>query len=199
MRRKVEFSKQTRGWLAATLFIAAAMRAAAQPGNVPAPSIQPERRIVVSLADRKLALMVNGEVQKTYTVAVGKRSTPSPTGEFHIVTRLAAPTYYHPGTVVPPGPANPLGTRWIGLSQKGYGIHGTNEPRSVGKAASHGCIRMKRGDLEQLFALVHAGDAVEIHGERDAQPAEIFGASVAPVAVAGSQASAAVEGGDGLF
>lgn len=190
MRRKVEFGKQTRRWLAATLLLAA-MSAVAQPGALPAPANQNERRIVISLADRKLALVVNGEVQKTYAVAVGSSETPSPAGEFRVVTRIAKPTYYHPGTVIPPGPSNPLGTRWIGLNQKGYGIHGTNQPRSIGKAASHGCIRMKRSDLEQLFAAVRPGDVVEIHGERDAQTAEIFGT--------GEQVFAAAENGDGLF
>src|SRR5581483_9610586 len=86
----------------------------------------------------------------------------------------------HAGKVIPPGAGNPVGTRWMGLSQKGYGIHGTNEPHSVGKAASHGCIRMGRRDLEDLFAQVRAGDVVEIVGERDAETAAIFGAPAGP-------------------
>ena len=63
----------------------------------------------------------------------------------------------------------------MGLSEKGYGIHGTNEPRSIGKAASHGCIRMRKDDLEELFDTVETGDQVEIVGERDEETAEIFG------------------------
>ncbi|HWB32880.1 MAG TPA: L,D-transpeptidase [Acidobacteriaceae bacterium] len=133
-----------------------------------------ERTILVSLADRKLALVVNGEVRAVYPVAVGKASTPSPVGEFTIVNRVENPTYWHKGKVVRPGPGNPVGTRWMGLSEKGYGIHGTNEPRSIGKRASHGCIRMGRRDLEALFAQVRAGDAVEIRGERDAEMARVF-------------------------
>ena len=62
-----------------------------------------------------------------------------------------------------------------GLIEKGYGIHGTNVPQSIGKSASHGCIRMAKRDLEELFSLVKAGDEVEIRGERDAQTAAIFG------------------------
>jgi hypothetical protein len=79
---------------------------------------------------------------------------------------------------VPPGRNNPIGTRWIGLNANGYGIHGTNDPGSVGKAASHGCIRMRNRDIEQFFAMVRAGNVVRIRGERDAQVAQMFGAAV---------------------
>jgi hypothetical protein len=103
-----------------------------------------------------------------YTVAVGKASTPSPAGRFTINARVSNPTYSHRGKVVAPGPKNPVGSRWMGLSVKGYGIHGTNEPGSIGKAASHGCIRMGKADLEELFAQVEVGDAVEIRAEGDA-------------------------------
>ncbi len=133
------------------------------------------RQIVISLQDRKLALVENGDVIRVYPVAVGKRSTPSPTGEFKIVNRLSKPTYYRKGMVVEPGPKNPVGTRWMGLDRKGYGIHGTNEPKSIGKAASHGCIRMGTQDLEDLFTRVKVGDTVEIVGERDEQTAKLFG------------------------
>lgn len=133
------------------------------------------RRVVVSLPDHKLALVENGKVKKVYVVAVGKKSTPSPTGTFTIMTRVVNPSYSHDGEVVAPGPGNPVGTRWMGLSAKGYGIHGTNAPRSIGKAASHGCIRMSKGDLEELFAAVETGDQVEIVGDRDQETAQIFG------------------------
>lgn len=133
------------------------------------------RTVVVSLADRRLALVEDGAVKKVYRVAVGRGATPSPTGTFTIVERVANPTYYREGKVVPPGPGNPVGTRWMGLSKKGYGIHGTNAPRSIGKAASHGCIRMAQGDLEDLFVQVRSGDTVEVVGERDEETAAIFG------------------------
>ena len=120
------------------------------------------RRIVVSLTDRKIALIEDGRVVKIYPIAVGKTSTPSPNGSFHIVSRVVKPTWYQPGKVVGPGPANPLGTRWMGLGYKGYGIHGTNRPRSIGRAASHGCIRMRNQDVEDLFERVEVGDPVEL-------------------------------------
>jgi lipoprotein-anchoring transpeptidase ErfK/SrfK len=134
------------------------------------------RWIIVSLPDRKLALFKDGQVLRVYGVAVGKASTPSPVGEFKIVNRVLNPTYYHKGQVIPAGENNPVGSRWMGLSAKSYGIHGTNQPKSVGTAASTGCIRMGKEDLEELFALVEVGDAVQILAERDEQIAEIFGA-----------------------
>jgi lipoprotein-anchoring transpeptidase ErfK/SrfK len=126
------------------------------------------RLIVVSIPDRKLVLMEDGAVKQVYPVAVGKPSTPSPAGQFTIVRRVSDPTYSHHGKVVAPGPKSPVGSRWMGLSAKGYGIHGTNEPGSIGKAASHGCIRMGKANLEELYSLVQVGDSVEIHAQHDA-------------------------------
>jgi L,D-transpeptidase catalytic domain len=94
------------------------------------------RRIVVSIPDHKLALLEGDRVLRVYDIAVGKVSTPSPEGAFRVVTRIAHPTYYHAGKVVGPGKSNPLGTRWLGLSVAGYGIHGTNVPQSIGQHAS---------------------------------------------------------------
>jgi len=147
----------------------------------PAPSAA-KRVIVVSLEDRKLALIEDGQVKKVYTVAVGKPSTPSPTGTFTIERRVANPTYHHSGRTVLPGPGNPVGTRWMGLSKHGYGIHGTNEPNSIGKAASHGCIRMAKADLEQFYELVAVGDTVELVGERNEETAQLFGNGQNPAA-----------------
>jgi lipoprotein-anchoring transpeptidase ErfK/SrfK len=107
---------------------------------VDAKSERIRRQIVVSIPDRKLAVLENGTVIRIFQVAVGAAVSPSPVGQFEIVTRLANPTCYHAGVVVPPGSGNPIGPRWIGLNQKGYGIHGTNRPRSIGHAESHGCI-----------------------------------------------------------
>ena len=149
------------------------------------------RVIVVSLEDRKLALIEDGNVKRIYTVAVGKLSTPSPVGTFTIERRVANPTYSHEGRIVPPGPQNPVGSRWMGLSIRGYGIHGTNVPSSIGKAASHGCIRMGKADVEELFGLVQVGDSVELVGTRNEVTAQLFGAptvtpQVSPSLVASS-------------
>jgi L,D-transpeptidase catalytic domain len=156
-----------------------------------------KRVIVVSLEDRKLALVEGGKVKKIYTVAVGKPSTPSPVGTLTIERRVVHPTYQHDGKTIPPGPRNPIGTRWIGLSRHGYGIHGTNDPKSIGKAASHGCIRMGNADLEEFYELVAEGDTVELVGKRNDKTAQLFGngqdsaaSATAQVAHIGAQAQA---------
>jgi hypothetical protein len=143
-----------------------------------------KRVIVVSLEDRKLALVEDGQVKKVYSVAVGKPSTPSPVGTFTIERRVANPTYHHDGKTILPGPGNPVGTRWMGLSKHGYGIHGTNEPRSIGKAASHGCIRMAKSDLEEFYELVAEGDTVELVGQRNQETAQLFGNGETPATAA---------------
>ena len=159
----------------ATLVFGFAMHATAQDSPT-------NRTIVVSLPDRKLALVEDGQVKKIYTVAVGKPSSPSPVGTFKIERRVANPVYQHDGKTVQPGPGNPVGTRWMGLSISGYGIHGTNEPRSIGRAASHGCIRMAKGDLEELYGLVAVGDRVELIGRRNDETADLFGPAAPAVA-----------------
>ena len=155
------------------------------------------RRIVVSIADRKLALMEDDVVVKVYPVAVGAAVSPSQTGDFKIATRLANPTYYHPGKVIGPGPENPLGSRWMGLNQKGYGIHGTNAPRSIGKAASHGCIRMAKADLEDLFNRVKIGDAVEIRSGAEETTMAIFHPTASTTGAETVIATATVSGMNG--
>jgi lipoprotein-anchoring transpeptidase ErfK/SrfK len=136
---------------------------------------RPHRVILVSIPDRQLAVMEDGVVLRTFPVSVGADYSPSPIGEFQIVSRIANPTYYHPGTVIPAGVKNPLGPRWMGLSVKGYGIHGTNAPHSIGKASSHGCIRLRNRDIVALYSMVAVGDSVTIRAERDPEVAQVFG------------------------
>ena len=171
--------------------VSAALQASAPvPVNPKAPEFAKAtvRWVLVSIPDRKLALFENGKVVRIYRIAVGKASTPSPAGEFKIVVRVSNPGYYHKGQVIGAGKGNPVGTRWMGLSAKGYGIHGTNQPKSIGKAASLGCIRMGKQDIEELFTLVEVGDAVQIRAERDEQIAAVFGTGTG--AGAGTQAGA---------
>jgi L,D-transpeptidase ErfK/SrfK len=155
---------------------------------------QPVRQVLVSIPDRKLAVLEDGRVLKIFPVAVGAVDSPSPNGDFQIINRLSNPTYYHPHTVIPAGPDNPLGTRWIGLNRKGYGIHGTNAPASIGKAASHGCIRMAKRDLEQLFAMVRVGDTVVIRAEADSLTAQVFGSGETVIAQTQRQVESSVSG-----
>lgn len=176
------------GFLITAILLLSAAANAQPSGDRPEEKAeQTTRRIIVSIPDRKLALLQDGEVKKVFPVSIGKDSTPSPSGSFRIVNRVTKPTYYHAGKVIAAGPLNPLGTRWMGLSEHGYGIHGTNAPSSIGKAASHGCVRMARADLEQLFELVKVGDVVEIRAERDGETARLFGATNTLLAEAGNE------------
>ncbi len=185
--------RQIRLMILSKLILALSASASAQTAANVQSAGEVKHALVVSLPDRRMALLENGSVKKVYVVAVGKKSTPSPTGTFTIVSHLSNPTYSHRGRVVAPGPDNPVGTRWMGLSLKGYGIHGTNAPKSIGQAASHGCIRMSKVDLEELFDTVRAGDQVEIVGERNSQTAEFFGDAKRTGATAAGVTAAAVE------
>jgi len=149
---------------------------------------RPTRRIVVSIPDRRLAVVESGKVVKIFQTAVGAAESPSPTGVYKIVNSISDPTWYSRGKVVPPGKDNPVGTRWLGLSLKGYGIHGTNSPSSIGHNVSHGCIRLRNRDVEELFGMVAVGDQVELYGDRTPELDQIFGAMA--VAQAGAVAGA---------
>jgi len=126
--------------------------------------------IRIVLSERKLYLYGgDGTVVTTYRVAVGMPKYPTPTGNLRIITKQVDPTWNPPDSAwaagmgpVPPGPENPLGTRWMGLNSPGIGIHGTPTSSSIGTAASHGCIRMLIPQAEDLFARVFVGTPVEI-------------------------------------
>ena len=169
-------ARTTRTALTAVLIFTtlSAGRAYAAEGRAAAVSTDVQRSVVVSIPDRTLAVIENDEVVTVFPVAVGAPKTPSPVGTFTIVNRVSNPTYYKSGKVVAPGARNPVGTRWIGLSQKGYGIHGTDQPRSIGFAKCHGCIRLRNQDVERLFERVRTGDLVELHAERPAELDKLF-------------------------
>jgi lipoprotein-anchoring transpeptidase ErfK/SrfK len=166
----------------AAIFVMLTLSAAAQPpsphASATAPVPRVPRVVLVSIADRRLAVLEEGKVLAYFAVAVGAAVSPSPTGEFEIVNRVANPAYYHDGTVMSASQNSPVGTRWIGLDLKGYGIHGTNAPKSIGQAASHGCVRLKNRDVERLYSMLRVGDVVKIRGERDDEIAGVFGGAV---------------------
>jgi lipoprotein-anchoring transpeptidase ErfK/SrfK len=173
--RSVEEQMKKLAAMTGVMLLAAAEAMAQDKGRV-------ARRIVVSIPDRKLAVMEADKVVRIFPVAVGAPKSPSPTGSFAIINQIVDPTWYTKGKIVGPGPSNPLGNRWIGLSAKGYGIHGTNVQTSIGKNVSHGCIRLKRSDIEALFEMVAVGDTVELVAERTDEIARLFPAP-APVTV----------------
>lgn len=109
--------------------------------------------IQIDLNKKNLAL-TSSQLTKTYPIAIGKPSTPTPTGTWQVVQKVL-------------NPGGPFGTRWMRLSIQwgGYGIHGTNNPDSIGMAVSHGCIRMYNKDVEEVYHLVPIGTPVSITGE----------------------------------
>jgi murein L,D-transpeptidase YcbB/YkuD len=126
-------------------------------------------RIVVDLSDLTLSWYRADKLEKTYRVAAGQSAYPTPTGTFAVIRMFVDPTWYPPNSdwakdakPIPPGVANPLGTRWIGTSAPGVGIHGTPDDWSVGTYASHGCIRMHIPEVEDLYERVALGMTVVI-------------------------------------
>ncbi len=118
--------------------------------------------IMIDKSQNSLTLKIDDEVVKVYRVSTGKDNC-TPTGEFTIVNKLKDPVWYKTGAIVPAeSPENVLGTRWMGLSKKGYGIHGTTDPESIGKQITEGCIRMNNEDIEELFKIVPRGTKVTI-------------------------------------
>ncbi|HKA01828.1 MAG TPA: L,D-transpeptidase [Candidatus Solibacter sp.] len=124
------------------------------------PNSHADSRIVVSLSERKLAVIKGGRVAGEYPVAIGKPDTPTPAGEFHVNDMQS-----HPGPA-----AGVFGARWIEFNRRiapdGVthldGIHGTNAPQLIGAAVSHGCIRMSNHDVEEVFRDAFVGEPVEI-------------------------------------
>lgn len=107
-------------------------------------------KIDVSINNRQLRLFRNGVLQKQYPIAVGRMLHNTPIGNFIIINKA-------------PNPGGPYGTMWMSLSKEHYGIHGTNDPSSIGKSVSLGCIRMYNKDVEELASLVPNGTPVSIH------------------------------------
>jgi lipoprotein-anchoring transpeptidase ErfK/SrfK len=137
-----------------------------QPGNA-ASSFGPV--IVVHRGLNQLQLYKGAKPWKTFQVATGQAIYPTPLGKFQIIAMWKNPWWYPPNSAwakgekpVPPGPGNPLGTRWMGISSPGVGIHGTPDAASLGYSASHGCIRMAIPQAEWLFDHVQVGTPVYI-------------------------------------
>jgi lipoprotein-anchoring transpeptidase ErfK/SrfK len=125
--------------------------------------------IVIRRESKHLNLYRGMRLWKRLGVATGQSSYPTPLGRYSIVTMQRHPWWYPPDSdwaknekPVPPGPGNPLGTRWMGISAPGVGIHGTPDAASIGYSASHGCIRMRISEAEWLFTHVRVGTPVFI-------------------------------------
>jgi lipoprotein-anchoring transpeptidase ErfK/SrfK len=126
--------------------------------------------IVIHRGSNRLYLYNGVHLVRVFPVATGQAAWPTPLGQFQIVVKQKNPWWFPPtqdswaagAKPVPPGPNNPLGTRWMGLSAPGVGIHGTDEPWSIGHSESHGCIRMQVPSAEWLYNRVLVGTPVFI-------------------------------------
>jgi lipoprotein-anchoring transpeptidase ErfK/SrfK len=125
--------------------------------------------IVIHRGANRLDLYRGVRLTRSFAVATGQTVYPTPLGRFQIVVMWKNPWWYPPASPwaagrkpVPPGPDNPLGTRWMGISSPGVGIHGTPESGSIGYSVSHGCIRMLIPQAEWLFEHVEVGTPVFI-------------------------------------
>ena len=129
--------------------------------------------ILINIPQRMLFHFSQGELRAAYPVGLGKPTWPTPGGEFEIVSRAKNKTWKVPISIqeemrregkvvleeVPPGPNNPIGAHWLGLSLRGYGIHGTIAPSSVYQFSSHGCIRLHPDDIAELYGQTEVGDS----------------------------------------
>ncbi|GGC91058.1 transpeptidase [Thalassobacillus devorans] len=128
--------------------------------------------IIVSKETNQLAFFDNGKLEKVYRVATGATQDLTPAGLFTVTVKAKDP-YYRKKDIPGGDPKNPLGSRWIGFDAKGtdgriYGIHGTNQPSSIGENVSQGCIRSNNNEVEQLYEQVPIGAKILIvENDRD--------------------------------
>ncbi|OQP06054.1 L,D-transpeptidase [Geobacillus sp. 46C-IIa] len=149
-----------RVWLAICLVIAAVLGAPFQTAAEAKPFV------IVNKAINKLALVRDGRIEAVYPVATGVNAALTPEGLFTVTVKAENP-YYRKKDIPGGAPNNPLGTRWIGFDARGtdgriYGVHGTNNPASIGGYVSQGCVRMYNRDVEHLYERVPIGARVLI-------------------------------------
>ena len=125
--------------------------------------------VVIRRGSNRLSLYTGMRLKRTFRVATGSPRYPTPLGRFRVIAMWKNPWWYPPDSdwaqgqePIPPGPGNPLGTRWMGISSPGVGIHGTPDPASLGYSVSHGCIRMAIPEAEWLFTQLRVDATVFI-------------------------------------
>ncbi|HHX24742.1 MAG TPA: L,D-transpeptidase family protein, partial [Thermoanaerobacterales bacterium] len=120
------------------------------------------RKIVLNVPMYTLEYYEGNTLVKTYPVAIGRSTSQTPIGDFKVINKAKNPTWFPRGRdPIPPGPSNPLGTRWMGF-KNGYGIHCNNNPSVIGTMASAGCVRLYNQDVEELYEKVSVGTTVKI-------------------------------------
>jgi lipoprotein-anchoring transpeptidase ErfK/SrfK len=147
------------------------------PSGNPEQTTAPNTGVVVKIDTKTniLAVYQGDKLIAAYPVTIGSAHTASPIGEWKVRGIAKLPTFRYDKEMLqhgkrsgsfyrlPPGPRNPVGVMWIALNKKGIGIHGTNEPDSIGRAVSHGCIRLSNWDVVRLATKIKGGDSVSIH------------------------------------
>lgn len=131
------------------------------------PTEQAVTHLVLRLGQRRVFVQQGDQVVASYPVAIGKQTTPTPTGEFAVFEMVENPVWQSPwtGEVRSPGADSALGLRWIGFAHMPNGVigfHGTPTVSSIGRAASNGCVRMRNEDVLALFNLVQLGTPVRV-------------------------------------
>ncbi len=121
--------------------------------------------LVIKLSDRRVYVYQDNQLKNSYPIAIGREGWETPTGTYKVIQKIPNPSWKHPftGEIIPPGPENPLGERWIGFWTDGtnyIGFHGTPNEETVGQAASHGCVRMLNRDVRAMFEKVAIGTTV---------------------------------------
>ena len=124
-----------------------------------------ETRLLLNLKKRRVFVYQGQKIIASYPVAIGRRGWETPTGQFRVIQMVREPVWEHPftGQLVPSGKNNPLGARWIGFWTDGanfIGFHGTPQENLIGRAVSHGCVRMRDRDIKALFERVQIGTSV---------------------------------------
>jgi len=163
----LEGEPQADGSVGGSLFTPLRVPGSALPGppgedGAAAPPEEP-LYLVLNVAACRLYVYLDARLHRVYPTTVGRPGEETPTGEYSIISKRVNPTWYPDDRPpVPPGPANPLGTRWMGFTQWGHGLHGTNTPWLIGRAGSGGCVRLRNAHAEELFEMVRIGTPVKV-------------------------------------
>ncbi len=133
----------------------------------PPPAVEQPVELVLQLNERQLYVYRGDALVTTFPVAIGKTGWETPTGNFEVSYMLENPGWTNPftGELMPPGPENPLGERWIAFWTDGrneIGFHGTPNRHSIGQAVSHGCVRLYNEHIRELYELVTPGTGVTV-------------------------------------
>jgi L,D-transpeptidase ErfK/SrfK len=125
------------------------------------------RRLILKLGERRVYVYEGDKVAAKYPVAIGKKGWETPTGNFQVIALVRHPRWENPwtGKISDSGPQNPLGERWIGFWTDGkvsIGFHGTGGEHLIGRAVSHGCVRMRNADIKAMFDMVELGTPVVV-------------------------------------